>query len=309
MVLPQELLAEHEKAARAAVDRMKDLDVIKSKKADWRLVAAAQALRVKAFADEFDAAAAMGKEIKQCRDVSKWSTKLDELERRKLQQSGSATPARSSSLLVKPTWVEDHLPGITQVASEDLIVSANKRHATRSVTALAATPGGSTHQVNTTVSYTLPPPEGESESAAKRRSDRHREREQRKLRSLDLSGAADAHREKEAKRAKAARSAQHAAAAEAFNLRTEVQLMLDSMLAQVELLNGWVEDHSFHWLPLSPLQLVDWPSRLGYTHGKFGMPLCHGDAAWLVDPENARPPDLAFVSRWFSNGYADGALC
>ena len=116
--------------------------------------------------------------------VPKAGAAFEERER----QQGGATPTRASSMLVQPNWVEENLPGLTQVAADELVLSTNKRHGTRSVSALAATPGGSTHPVSTTVSYTLPPPEGERESTAKRRRARHREREQRKLRSLDLSG-------------------------------------------------------------------------------------------------------------------------
>ena len=302
MVLPPALLAEHEKAARAAIDRMKQLDVIKSKKGDWRLVAAAQALRAKAFADEIDAAAAMGKEIKQIRDVSNWSKKLEELAERERQDG--AAPALTSLEHVQAAWVEEHLPGISHVAAEKLVLSANKRHGTRSVTALAETPGGSKHPVSTTVDYTLPPDEGERESAAKRRKDRHRDREVRKLRSMDLSGALEDHRAVEAERAKAQRALLRAARAD----RDQLKAVLRSMVTRVELLNGWIEDHSFHWLARSHLQLLDWPSHLGYTHGRFGMPLCKGDVAWLVDPQNAQPPRLAGVSRWFSNGHAEFAL-
>ena len=85
-------------------------------------------------------------------------------------------------------------------------------------------------------------------------------------------------------------------------------MLLIALVAQVEQLNGWVEEDSFHWLPLSPLQLLDWPSRCGYTHGKFGMPLCKGDLAWLVDPQNAQPPCLVSVLRWFTNGCVELGL-
>ena len=88
----------------------------------------------------------------------------------------------------------------------------------------------------------------------------------------------------------------------------EVRALLRAMVAQVERLNGWSEDDSFHWLPLSPLQLLHWPSCCGYTYGKFGMPLCKGDYAWLVNSQNAQPPRLAFVSRWFSCGHVEFEL-
>ena len=106
MVLSDAQLGEYETAALAAIDRMKELGVTKSTKADWRLVAAAQAFRRGEFSDELAAAAAMRKEIKQCRDVSKWSGKLEQLEQ--LEQGG-ATPVRSS-MLVQPKWVAETLP-------------------------------------------------------------------------------------------------------------------------------------------------------------------------------------------------------
>ena len=81
-----------------------------------------------------------------------------------------------------------------QVAVDGLVLSADMRHAKRCISAVAETPGGSKRAMSTTVDYTLAPLEGERESAAKRRVDRHRAREERKLRSLDLSGAADEHR-------------------------------------------------------------------------------------------------------------------
>ena len=54
--------SEHEAAAIEAIDALKAAGIIRSKKADWRLVAAAQAMRRKEYTDEFVAADAMGKE-------------------------------------------------------------------------------------------------------------------------------------------------------------------------------------------------------------------------------------------------------
>ena len=54
-----------EAGAKAAVAALKDATLIKSKKADWRLVAAAQTMLRGDHPDEFAAAAAMGKPIKQ----------------------------------------------------------------------------------------------------------------------------------------------------------------------------------------------------------------------------------------------------
>ena len=63
------MLAGHEAAAVAAVTALKDAKLVRTTKADWRLVAAAQAMRRGEYTDEFDAAAAMGKQISQRREV------------------------------------------------------------------------------------------------------------------------------------------------------------------------------------------------------------------------------------------------
>ena len=58
-----------EREAKAALDALKEATLIRSKKADWRLVAAAQAIRRGEFKDEFEAAAAMGKSISRRREA------------------------------------------------------------------------------------------------------------------------------------------------------------------------------------------------------------------------------------------------
>jgi hypothetical protein len=95
-------------------------------------------------------------------------------------------------------------------------------------------------------------------------------------------------------------------------MKYEVEAVMRDMIAEVERCNDWAEDHQFHWLPLTRLQLLSWPPRL-HPHlptppTGLGMPLCRGDWAWLVDPQNAQPPQLAQVSRWFSNGHVELAL-
>lgn len=82
-------------------------------------------------------------------------------------------------------------------------------------------------------------------------------------------------------------------------IQYEVEALMRDLVAEVERRNGWLEDHSFHGLPLSDLQLMSW-ARVG-----VGMPLCKGDCAWLVDAHNLQPPQLAQVSRWFTNGQAE----
>ena len=275
--------------ADQAVAALKAAGLIRSKKADWRLVAAAQALRRGEYADEFAAAAAMGRPITQCREVHNWSKKLAQLEERQ------APPRRSARLLVQCDWIKAHLPGVQLQEPPSPVPTERGHHARRALAAVVQTPGGTEQLVEAEVDYTLPPADGESASAAKRRDDRHRRREESALRRFDLSGVAAAQkRAKVASCMSTAREVQH-----------EVCLLMRAMVAQVEQLNGWIEDQSFHWLPLSPLQLVDWPSRLGHTHGHFGMPLCKGDWVWLVDPQNTRPPRLSCVSRWFSNGHVE----
>ena len=193
--------------ATAAIAALKDAGLIRTKKADWRLVAAAQAMLHGAHSDEFAAAEAMGKPIKQRSKVSNWLDKLRELERMRAaprSKPGSGGSAAGSSLLVQPGWVDEHAPGVKQLSVSALVVSPGKQHATRSISAVVTTPLGTKRPASATVDYTLPP-DGEPASAAKRRDDRHRKREERKIRSMDLSAAAQAHAEAEAGRQRALR--------------------------------------------------------------------------------------------------------
>ena len=176
---------EKEAAAVAAIDALKSAAIIKSKKADWRLVAAAQAMRRGDFNDEFDAATAMGKKIGQRREVANWVDRLEQLAQLAAPTSGDAT---ARSLLVDPAWVAQHVPAIQQLDAGPLVLSLDKQHGKRTLSVLSSTPGGSMRETSATVDYTLPPAHGERESASKRRDDRHRRREERKIRSLDLSG-------------------------------------------------------------------------------------------------------------------------
>ena len=193
--------------ATAAIAALKDAGLIRTKKADWRLVAAAQAMLHGAHSDEFAAAEAMGKPIKQRSKVSNWLDKLRELERMRAaprSQPGSGGSAAGSSLLVQPGWVDEHAPGVQQLSVSALVVSPGKQHATRSISAVVTTPLGTKRPASATVAYTLPP-EGEPASAAKRRDDRHRRREERAIRSMDFSEAVQAHAEAEAERKSSAR--------------------------------------------------------------------------------------------------------
>ena len=98
-----------------------------------------------------------------------------------------------------------NVPGLKELCATPAVASPGGRHATRKLDALSTTPLGSARARSAEVNYSLPSPSGESESAAKRRCDRHRKREELKLRSLDLSGAAEKHAAAEAERLRAAR--------------------------------------------------------------------------------------------------------
>ena len=215
---PQHRANQHETDALALIGRLKDAKIIKSKKGDWRLVAAAQAMRRGEFDDEFDAAAAMGKTIAQRREVENWSDKLKQLE-----QLAMAPVRKQIGLLVQQDWRDKEVPGIKQLEVDSLVLSPDEKHGKRKLSALSTTPNGTTREVSAIVDYTLPPTEGERESASKRREDRHWHREARKLRSMDLSGAAQ--------ELAAAEAARHRAAREHFR---EVAAVLEGCITQVE---------------------------------------------------------------------------
>ena len=127
------------------------------------------------------------------------------------QPGGSGSAAGSSflaqvgsSLLAQPCWIDEHAPGVQQLRVSAPVISPGKQHATRSLSAVVTTPLGTKRPASATVDYTLPP-EGEPASAAKRRDDRHRRREERAIRSMDFSEAAQAHAEAEAERKSSAR--------------------------------------------------------------------------------------------------------
>ena len=147
-------LTEKEAAAVAAIDALKSAAIIKSKKADWRLVAAAQAMRRGDFNDEFDAAMAMGKKIGQRREVANWVDRLEQLAQLAAPTSGDAT---AHSLLVDSAWVAQHVPIIQQLDAGPLVLSPDKQHGKRTLSALSSTPGGSMRETSATVDYTLPP--------------------------------------------------------------------------------------------------------------------------------------------------------
>jgi hypothetical protein len=182
-------------AARAFIARAKQVDP-SIRNADELLVCAAFALH----AGEFDgvatrAAMAMGKVITKPKLVTNWLARIKAL--------GHAPD--KATLLVQPEWIKQHTPGIQQLEVEQLVESPGKQHGKRKISAVSSTPNGSIQRTTASVDYTFPPAEGESESAAKQRADRHRRREERKLRALDMSGVAREHATTEAWRHRQAR--------------------------------------------------------------------------------------------------------
>lgn len=125
------------------------------------------------------------------------------------QQDGNAEAGRrmSKRLKVSERWQEEHAAGIQQLTASTPHASPGGQHATRELRATVATPGGNGAREHVTeVQYSLPPLAGESESAEKRRHDRHRRREQLALERLSVANekeAAAQTAEAEAERAKA----------------------------------------------------------------------------------------------------------
>ena len=101
-------------------------------------------------------------------------------------QDGNADAGRlSKRLKVSEAWQGEHVAGVQQLVASTPQASPSGQHATRQLRATVATPGGeTTREYVGEVCYSLPPPEGERESAAKRREDRHRRREQLALERL-----------------------------------------------------------------------------------------------------------------------------
>jgi hypothetical protein len=120
--------------------------------------------------------------------VANWVDRLEHLAQRAAPASGGATDA--PSLLVDPAWVAQHVPAIEQLDAGPLVLDTDdEQHGKRTLSAVSMTPNGSMRETSTAVEYTLPPAGGERDSSSKRRDDRHRKREERKIRSLDLTGA------------------------------------------------------------------------------------------------------------------------
>ena len=155
------------------------------KRVDELLVCAAVACRAGEFGGVPTACArAMGKTISKPKLVIEWVARLEKLEQAPASES-------DSGLLVQPAWIEQHVPGIRELTVAPMVISPGKHHGTRSIDAVSSTPLGSTRATSTTVDYTLPPSQGERASEGKRHAERHWHREVNKVRSLDLSGAAE----------------------------------------------------------------------------------------------------------------------
>ena len=244
-MLTREQLKAFEESALAAINEMVERDVIKSKRADWRLVAAAMEMRCGSYTDALDAARDMGKTKVQRRDVTNWLALLGELERRNSTAAAepcAQMPRRSARLLVQPDWVQQHAPNLSEVTAtspvafeaRDLPLGAHNkhnlglRHSRRTISATVSTPGGSQSQVQGTVMYTLPPPEGESESAAKRRHKRHRSREVETIH--HMSGAIEQVNATRAARTQQARECKR----DQHQREREVRIVLEDLLVQLE---------------------------------------------------------------------------
>ena len=94
--------------------------------------------RSSAAAGATRAAAAMGKHITKPKSVSDWVARI-----KALGPAPAAPSEAAHSLLVHPSWIEQNLPRVQQVAVDGLVLSADMRHAKRSISAVAETPGGS----------------------------------------------------------------------------------------------------------------------------------------------------------------------
>ena len=202
--------------ARALIARVKAADS-SIKRVDELLVCAAVACRSGEFGGVPTACArAMGKTISKPKQVTEWIARLE-----KLVQVPASEP--DSGLLVQTAWIEQNVPGIRELAVASMVVSPGKRHGTRLIDAVSSTPLGSTRATSTTVDYMLPPAQGESESEGKKRTRRHWNREANQLRSLDLTGAAEAHAARDAEMQRVARAAER-----------EVRDVLDRVIVRVE---------------------------------------------------------------------------
>ena len=84
----------------------------------------------------------------------------------------------------RPSWIQQHAPNIRAIDIGTPSLTPSGLHATRELRADVLTPGGHEARHTESVSYTLPPRDGEADDAARRRDERHSKRERDQLRRL-----------------------------------------------------------------------------------------------------------------------------
>ena len=87
-------------------------------------------------------------------------------------------------------WINRNAPNVSKLTAPPAVPTPTGRHAMRKLSAVVTTPSGEGTAVQEgEVCYSLPPQEGERESAAQRREKRHRDREEEAIRRLQLEAA------------------------------------------------------------------------------------------------------------------------
>ena len=101
------------------------------------------------------------------------------------QREKEANNGSMKRLKVSDDWVAAHAPALRELCANTPAATPEGRHTTRQSSAGVARPGGGAREYNEEVRYSLPHANGEPESAAERRNDRHRRREQLALERLE----------------------------------------------------------------------------------------------------------------------------
>ena len=145
------------------------------------------------------------------------------------------------SLRLGAGWISKHAPNVAHLAVGAPTVVEGSERATRHLTAQVHTPGGA-HVVvrEADIEYTLAPA-GESDAAAKRRSDHARAREERIILRFNEAMAKE-RREREAASERAERELLFAAQAKQWDRRHEAKQLLSSLLLDTgldELNTAW----------------------------------------------------------------------
>ena len=215
-----------------------------------------------------------------------------------IQASSLASGELPCDLLVKPTWVRAHAPGVHRL--EVTCLQHRNGTAERKLRAQVddlSTEGEVTERVASYM-YDLPVA-SETLAEAAARGDRNRRREEKAIRELDGIAAVE-HQAKKAKQQAVRRDEERA-------IQAELSTILDDLVSKVAATKAWTEDRSsrLHWLRRSMLQLLSWPPVYASLCGDLGQPLPVGSWAWLPDPQNEAPPRLACVNKWFCNGHAE----